>query len=126
MRVTMLLLVAAIAIGCGGKKGGDMTAEEYEKRNTALGEKVAAMFKSIADEKDCDKAAGVVNKFIDENKDEDDLMTAYHKEHAGAKQEFDRKHKELVDNMMGSVKSVFANCKSSKAMQDAIGRMKDD
>ena len=125
--VTMLLGAALLA-GCkkkddaaATKPSGEITAADYEARNGAMMDKAIALFAGA--DKDCDKAAAQVSKFLDDNKPEMDALVAFEKGHADIKKQVDEKVKDKTMKFMETAGKVLEPCKDNKAMQEAVKKM---
>jgi hypothetical protein len=97
--------------------GGDMTADDYEKKNVAMMDKAVATFKDVGD--DCDKGAAALSKFIDDNKADMEAAMKFEKTHADVKKAVDEKYKDKTKAFEDQIGKLMMKCKDNKAMAEA-------
>lgn len=103
------------------KPAGEMSAADYEAKNTAMMDKAISTFGGL--DKDCDKAAATVGKFFDDNKADMMALEAFEKGHPDVKKAVDEKTKDKTQKFMETAGKVMDACKDNKAMQEAVKKM---
>ena len=103
--------------------GGIANAAEYEAKAMEMSDKMTAMF--AADGKDCEKLAGDMSKFIDENKTMFAAAKAFEAAHPEAKKALDTKMEPKMKEMMEKMGPAMEACKDNKALKDAMTKLAD-
>jgi hypothetical protein len=102
---------------------GFANAGEYEAKAMEMSDKMTAMFG--ADGKDCDKLAGDMSKFIDENKTMFASAKAFEAAHPEAKKALDTKMEPKMKEMMEKMGPAMEACKDHQGLKDAMTKLAD-
>ncbi|MDB4952448.1 MAG: hypothetical protein JWO36_17 [Myxococcales bacterium] len=94
---------------------------DYEAKSGELMDKLTAIF--VADGTNCDKLAGDVNKFVDDNKPSIDATAAYEKAHPDDKKAVTEKEKVKTKEFESKAGPSIDACKDNKAFQTAISKL---
>ena len=102
---------------------GFANAGEYEAVAMEMSDKMIAMFGAAG--KDCDKLAGDMSKFIDENKTKFASAKAFEAAHPDAKKALDTKMEPKMKEMMEKMGPAMEACKDHKGLKDAMTKLAD-
>lgn len=102
---------------------GFANAGEYEAVAMEMSDKMIAMFGAAG--KDCDKLAGDMSKFIDENKTKFASAKAFEAAHPEAKKALDTKMEPKMKEMMEKMGPAMEACKDHQGLKDAMTKLAD-
>lgn len=124
MKKTILAVLLASLVACGGKKAGGPPSEIKSTDDYKAG--AAAMMdamKGLFDESDCDKLAANIKSYKDTNKAGLDSMKAWEKAHPEDEKAMKKEMEPKMKEMMGPMMAVMMKCKDNKGLEEAMKDM---